>query len=207
MSPQAQLPLASLEPGGLFLLVLAGLIAVAIAVRALVTRLLGGDRYDRWTGILEGTIFCLFLGVMLAISGLQVIMRNFFRTGVLWFDPLVRTLVLWVAFLGALTATSHARHLHIDVLRRSLPEKIRRPVSRALSTLAAVCCALLANGSYAYLREEYHHAMSPFLGVPSWAAQSILLWGFGLLAYRFLVQAIWPSPERLEPELTSEREG
>jgi TRAP-type C4-dicarboxylate transport system permease small subunit len=198
MSPEGQLPLAFLRPGAVFLLVLGGVIAIGLLLHAIFTRLLGGERFDRWTRWVEGILFCLFLAVMLGISGLQVIMRNFFRSGVIWFDPLVRTLVLWVAFLGALTATSHARHLHIDVLHRALPPRIANPVGRLLSVLSALCCALLANGSYVYLSEEYGHASSPFLGIPSWATQSILLWGFALLAYRFLVQAIWPSPGRSE---------
>jgi TRAP-type C4-dicarboxylate transport system permease small subunit len=200
MNPEVPLPLAFLAPGAPFLLVLSGIVAIGVALHALLVRRFGAERFDSWTRQVEGALFCVFLAVMLGISGLQVILRNFFRSGVLWFDPLVRSLVLWVAFLGAMTATSHARHLHIDVLHRALPAGFARPVSRLLSVASAACCALLANGSYVYLREEYHYGVSPFLGVPSWAAQSILLWGFALLAYRFLVQAIWPAPREFDVE-------
>jgi TRAP-type C4-dicarboxylate transport system permease small subunit len=200
MSPEGQTALALLRPGAAFLLVLGGILAIGLILHAVIARRFGAESFDRRTRQVEGILFCVFLAAMLGISGLQVIMRNFFRSGILWFDPLVRSLVLWVAFLGALTATSHARHLHIDVLHRALPARIAGPVSRVLSLLSAVCCALLANGSYVYLGEEYHHGVSPYLGVPSWAAQSILLWGFAMLAYRFLVQAIWPSPRQIEDE-------
>jgi TRAP-type C4-dicarboxylate transport system permease small subunit len=207
MTPEGQLPLASLTPGVAFLAVLGGIIGVGLVLHLLLTRRFGSERFDRWTRWTEGILFCIFLAIMLTISGLQVVMRNFFRSGLLWFDPLVRTLVLWVAFFGALTATSHGRHLHIDVLHRALPKRISGPIGRALSIFSAVCCALLANGSYIYLREEFHHGASPFLGVPSWAAQSILLWGFGLLAYRFLVQAVWPTPDRGEDDLAKEHQA
>lgn len=198
MIPDEPLPLAFLTPGAVFLFALGGVIGVGLILHAVFSRVLGVERFDRVTRQIEGALFCVFLAVMLGISGLQVVLRNFFRTGVLWFDPLVRTLVLWVAFLGAMTATSHARHLHIDVLHRALPKRVAQPVSRIVSVFSAVCCALLANGSYVYLRDEYHHGASPFLGVPSWAAQSILLWGFGLLAYRFSAQAIWPAPREID---------
>lgn len=200
MNPAEQLPLDFIQPGAIFLTALGGILGIGLLLHAVLTRILGPERFDRATRQIEGGLFCAFLAVMLGISGLQVILRNVFRSGVLWFDPLVRALVLWVAFLGAMTATSHARHLHIDVLHRAMPARIARPVSRVLSVLSAACCALLANGSYIYLREEYHHSASPFLGVPSWAAQSILLWGFGLLAYRFLAQAIWPAPREADVE-------
>jgi len=200
MNPGEQLPLAFLRPGAVFLIALGGVIGIGLILHAVFVRILGAERFDRATRQIEGAFFCAFLAVMLGISGFQVIMRNLFRSGVLWFDPLVRTLVLWVAFLGAMTATSQARHLHIDVLHRAMPPRIARPVSRILSVFSAICCALLANGSYIYLRDEYHHGVSPFLGVPSWAAQSILLWGFGLLAYRFFAQAIWPAPRQSETE-------
>lgn len=193
MNPEAKLPLEGLTPGAVFFGVLAAAIFAGVLLHAILVRRFGVERIDRWTRFGEGILFSLFLAVMLALSFAQVLLRNLFHSGVLWFDPLVRTLVLWVAFLGALVATSHARHLHVDVVRRMLPEAARRRVGRFLSVVSSAVCAWMANGSYIYLREEYLYGQSPFLGIPSWATQSILLWGFGLLAYRFLIQAIWPA--------------
>ena len=193
MSPVPGVPLSGLHPGAMFLVVLGGIVALGLAAHALLLRRVGAERFRRWTSQIEGILFCVFLAAMLGLSGLQIALRNFFHGGVLWIDPLVRSLVLWVAFLGALVATSHARHLHIDVLRRLMSPRVGVPVDRIVSAASAVCCALLANGAFIYLRDEYRHGVSPFLHVPSWAVQSILLWGFALLCYRFLVQAIWPS--------------
>lgn len=192
MTPEESVPLAFLQPGWAFLMVLTGLIAAGLIVHAILLRLLGAEGLDRWTRRIEGALFTIIVVTMLALSGLQVVLRNFFHGGLIWIDPVVRALVLWVAFIGAMTATSHARHLHIDVMPRILPVKTGRFVGRLLSVVSAVTCALLANGAFVYLRDEYEYGVSPFLGVPSWVVQSVLLWGFALLAYRFLVQAIWP---------------
>jgi len=197
MTPEESLPLAFLQPGWVFLGALASLVAIGLVGHAVLLRWLGGERFDRWTRRVEGTLFTIIVTLMLALSGLQVVLRNFFHGGLIWIDPAVRALVLWVAFVGAMTATSHARHLHIDVLPRVLPERTSRFVGRLLSIASAVTCALLANGAFVYLRDEYGYGASPFLGVPSWVVQSVLLWGFAMLAYRFLVQAIWPF-KRLE---------
>jgi TRAP-type C4-dicarboxylate transport system permease small subunit len=192
MTPEESLPLAGLHPGGAFLGVLAAIVAVGLLTHALLLRLLGPDRLDRWTRRIEGILFTLLIVAMLGLSGLQIVLRNVFQSGLVWIESAVRSLVLWVAFLGALTATSRARHLHLDVLPRVLPPRIGRAVGRFLSVVSAACCAFLANGAYVYLRDEYAYGVSPFLEVPSWVVQSVLLWGFALLTYRFLVQAIWP---------------
>ena len=192
MTEPNTLPLAALRPGGMFLSLLAALIALGLLAHALLLRRFGTEQLDRWTRRTEGILFSIFLAAMLGFSSLQVVLRNLFHSGLLWLDPLTRTLVLWVAFLGALVATSHGRHLHVDAVHRVVPRRFVLPIDRGLAVVAAACCGLLANGAYIYLRDEYQHGLSPFLGVPSWATQSILLIGFGLLCYRFLVRAIWP---------------
>jgi TRAP-type C4-dicarboxylate transport system permease small subunit len=194
MSDAAGPPLALLSPGLPFLLLLAGLAGAGLLLHAWARRRIGASRLDLWIRRLEQAVFTLFLTAMLALSLLQVVLRNVLHEGLLWIDPLVRTLVLWVAFFGALTATSQARHLHVDVMARVLPERVAARIGRLLAIVSAACSALLANAAFVYLRDEYQFGTSPFLGIPSWAAQSVMLFGFAALAYRFLVQAIWPAP-------------
>jgi TRAP-type C4-dicarboxylate transport system permease small subunit len=194
MNPPNGEVLGFLRPGALFLAVLAGLVASGLVLHFLAVRRFGADRLDAFTRAAEGAVFCVFLGLMIGLAGLQVALRNVFHSGLLWIDPLVRTLVLWVAFLGAMSATSQGRHLHIDVLLRQFRPETGRNVARVLAAAAAVCCAFMANGAFIYLVEESGTGARPFLGIPSWAAQSILLWGFVLLCYRFLVQVLWPNP-------------
>ena len=138
-------------------------VAVGLVLHALLAGL-GAERLDRWTRAVEGALFCPPRRDALLLV-LQVILRNFFHHGVLWFDPLVRTLVLWVAFLGALMATSQrAAPPHRRRASDPVPED-EPAVGRALSIIAAVCCALMANGASIYLREEYLHG-----GVRSWGS-------------------------------------
>lgn len=193
MNPDASPPL----PTGLpFVALVLALALLGLVVHGLLLRRIGAERIDRLNRRVEGTIFCVILGAMIGLSGLQVALRNLFHGGWVWIDPLVRTMVLWLAFLGAMAATARQRHLHIDVVHRSLPPVAATRVFRGLYVFAALVCALLANAAYVYLLAETENARSPFFGVPAWAAQSILLWGFLGLTYRFLVQAIWPTPER-----------
>lgn len=180
------------------LLPLAGVLAAGLFVHLLLRRRLGPERLESFSRRSEGTLFCAILAAMILLSALQVVLRNFFQVGLLWIDPLVRSLLLWVAFLGAFAAAGRARHIRIDVLGRLLPERAGRMMDRFLSFLSAVVCVFLAEGGLTYVREEYAYGSPPFLGVPSWVTQSILFWGFVLLAYRFLVQTFWPTPAREE---------
>lgn len=193
MNPELQPPL---PPGALFVALVFLAALLGLGLHALLLRRFGAESIDRLNRRVEGTIFCILLGAMIGLSGLQVLLRNVLHSGWVWIDPLVRTMVLWLAFLGALAATARQRHLHIDAIHRALPPRVAERVLRGLYVFAAFVCALLANAAYVYLLAETENARSPFFGVPAWAAQSILLWGFLALTYRFLVQAIWPSPER-----------
>ena len=183
-----------MSPGPLFLF--SGVLLAGLLAHFVLRRRVGPERLDQVSRRAEGVLFCAILAAMILLSGLQVVLRNFFQIGLLWIDPLVRTLLLWVAFRGAFAAAGRARHIRIDVLGRLLSPGAGRTVGRILSFLSAVVCLLLAEGGATYVREEFAYGSAPFLGVPSWTAQSILFWGFLLLAYRFLIQTFWPAPER-----------
>jgi TRAP-type C4-dicarboxylate transport system permease small subunit len=199
-------PLAWLHPGPPFLLVLTLLTAAALLLRVLAVRKLGHERFIRSCRVLEQwTLMLLFLGILLS-SMLQIFMRNVLHTGFLWTEPMARYLVLWIAFVGALTATSRARHLAIDIVALFLSPRRRTLLQRVVSVIAAGVCAVLANGAYTYLQQEYGFGKEAFLGLRTWLVQSILLFGFCLLTYRFLVTACFGiTPDENEMPAVGER--
>jgi TRAP-type C4-dicarboxylate transport system permease small subunit len=187
-------PLPALEPGWPFVLCLLAFLAVALGLRALALHL-ARERYLAVTGAFERWLLTVILLALVGLSILQIVLRNFFHTGLIWIDPLLRTLVLWLTFLGALAATARGRHIAMDVLSRFLPPRGQVALRRILSLIAGSACIALANGAYAYLRLEIEYGRQVFLGLWSWQVQSILLIGFILLAYRFLVNTIWRAAE------------
>jgi TRAP-type C4-dicarboxylate transport system permease small subunit len=191
MNPPHPVPMQWLSPGLPFLLLMAGTVGLLLALRVLAVRQFGRERFISSCRVVEQWILMLlFLGILFA-SMLQILMRNVFHTGFLWTEPMARYLVLWIAFFGALTATSRARHLAIDIVALILSPRHRARLQRIVAVVAACVCAALANGAYVYLRQEYQFGRDAFLGLRTWLVQSILLFGFVLLAYRFLVTAIF----------------
>jgi TRAP-type C4-dicarboxylate transport system permease small subunit len=186
-----------LEPGRNFTIVLLLLIALAIAARALLHRR-NREGWERIGRLLEESALALFLGAIIVLSAFQIVLRNFFDAGYIWIDPLLRALVLWVTFLGALAATSRGRHIAIDVVSRLLPGAGRRLLARSTAFIAGSICVALANAGYEYIGLEREFSSHAFLGLPTWAVQIILPVGFALLAFRFLADALFgPKEEEL----------
>ena len=57
--------------------------------------------------------------------------RNIFGAGIVWIDPLLRVLVLWVAIAGAVVATRNDNHIRIDYFTRYFSKKSGRYIQRA----------------------------------------------------------------------------
>lgn len=179
------------DPGGQFYLVLSGLVATLVALRALALRRWGAPRVagvERWVESLALTL--CFLTILIA-SIVQIVLRNLFHRGLVWIDPLTRHLVLWIAFFGALAAAGKARHIAIDALPLALPPRARQVLRRVVWMATAAICAVLGNGGLVYLRQEREFGGEALPGVPTWAAQSILFFGFVLLSYRFAAAAVY----------------
>ena len=74
------------------------------------------DSGDLTIGVIG--LLILLLSLMILLAAYQVVARNFFDTGILWGDALVRVLVLWVTFIGATIAARDDEHIRIDLLTR-----------------------------------------------------------------------------------------
>lgn len=64
---------------------------------------------------------------------------------------LATRLTLWVALLGASLATSRGKHIHVDVLVRYVPVKLRVPAALAGQIAAAIVCVFGAIGFVDYI--------------------------------------------------------
>jgi TRAP-type C4-dicarboxylate transport system permease small subunit len=138
----------------------------------------------------EDALLVLLLSAMVLLAGGQILLRNVLDAGLVWADPLLRVLVLWVGMAGAMAAARADRHITVDVLSRLLPERARRR-TRALTDLAtAAACALLAWHAARFVAAELAGGAIAFAGVPAWVCQLILPVGFGVMALRYLALGI-----------------
>ncbi|RCK76530.1 MAG: TRAP-type C4-dicarboxylate transport system, small permease component [Ignavibacteriae bacterium] len=152
------------------------------------------SRISKYIAYGEKAILILILSMMVLLSSLQVILRNIFSTGILWLDPLLRHLVLWIAFLGASIATQNDKHINIDILSRFLPTKHKHITKFITHIFSAIVVTLLFIASIKFLADEMDAQTTIFtisnLEIKSYHMQMIIPVGFGLMFLRFLISAI-----------------
>lgn len=144
------------------------------------------DRFER--GFLAG----LFL-FLLGLAFVQILLRNFFDSGLVWADEAIKVLVLWLAMSGALYATRGAKHINIDVITRFLPIKIANAIYRLIYLITGLICAACAYYTAQFVLLEYEDPIDAFLGIPTWVCELIIPVVFLLMAMRFAV-LVWKVP-------------
>jgi TRAP-type C4-dicarboxylate transport system permease small subunit len=149
---------------------------------------------DRGLIALERGLLVGLFSAMIVISFLQIVLRNFFSSGIIWADPVVRHGVLWVGLLGASLAVDAAKHIRIDIAPRILRGRAAELVEAGADLFAAIVSALLARASFTFISNEmeFGDVFVTIEGwqVPMWGAQLILPVGFTLLTLRFLIKAV-----------------
>lgn len=135
----------------------------------------------------------LLLVMLLAMMGLactQVVLRNFFDTGLSWADVTVRHIVLWVGLLGASIAAKEKRHLSIDIASRLIPAKWYHIVEALLSLVTAAVCCLLLWASVLFVKFLHEWGTGTLDGTPAMIAGLALPVSFAGVAVRFLIRAV-----------------
>lgn len=139
---------------------------------------------------LEDGLLVLLLLSIVALAFGQIVLRNILDTGYIWIDPMIRVLVLWVGMFGALVATRENRQISIDVLTRLLPPLLKS-ISQIITRLfASVIAGLIAWHSALFVIDEWETGSRAFANIPAWLLESIIPFGFGLIALRYLLEAL-----------------
>ncbi len=163
------------------------ILVVLAAGRALLIRRKKLEGFFSALGWLEVGILGLLLGALVVLGGLQIVLRNIFHSGILWADPLMRHIVLWLGCLGAALATTSARHINIDVFSRLLPDGIK-PWRRSLVYGAtAASTFMLGVSAWRLVVDEKTYGDIAFGSVPVWVLQLVLPIAFFMISYRSVV--------------------
>ncbi|MCD6292871.1 MAG: TRAP transporter small permease subunit, partial [Deltaproteobacteria bacterium] len=139
---------------------------------------------------LEEIFISFLLLAMIFLASLQIFMRTFFAGGLVWADPLLRHLVLWVGMLGAALATKYSKHITIDIFSHLLPARGALWLNLILALFAAVVCGFLTWAALLFIKNEIAFGSSrELVGAPVWVWNLIFPLAFSLMTTRFLAQA------------------
>lgn len=142
---------------------------------------------------IEGVTLLISFMIMLLLGSLQVILRNVFNSGIDWADPFVRTLVLWVGFIGASLATRQSRHINIEVFSQLFTGEISSRIRVFLVNIFSLLLALfLLIASIFYLIAEYDNHMNAFLFIPTWVVFLIVPISTSAMVLRLFINTCLP---------------
>lgn len=135
-------------------------------------------------------ISMLFVMVVLAIA--QIFYRNVFGAGVVWIDPMLRVLVLWVAIAGAVVASRTDNHIRIDFFTRYFSKNVFSYLQRIVYAFCVFICGLISWHGVRFVQMDYSYGTIAFANVPAWVTELVIPVGFFLMAVRYLLLFISP---------------
>ncbi len=142
--------------------------------------------------LIESALLVAVLAAMMLLAVWQVVARNFFDTGLLWGDALVRVLVLWGAMVGAMVASRKDEHIRIDIVSRFANERLKPWLQRFACAFTCVVLSAFTWFSFRFVRFEYADEVIAFASVPAWACEAILPIGAGVMSLRYLLHVVEP---------------
>lgn len=137
----------------------------------------------------ETALLVVLLLFMITMAVVQIVMRNFFTSGIIWGDSFLRIIVLWLALVGAMVASRSGKHIAIDVFIHYLNEKQRRFARRITDVFTASICFIMMYYSYAFVIMEYQDQGIAFASVPSWVCEAIIPFAFLMIGLRYFCSA------------------
>ncbi len=149
---------------------------------------------------IEDSILIGLLLSMLLMAVLQIFLRNFFSSGIIWGDALVRVLVLWVGLLGAMVATRNNNHINIDIISRFLPGKIKILSQLVVEIFSAFVCGVMTWFSYKFVQMEMEYEIKAFANVPAWICEAIIPIAFGVICIRYCILSLTSFNNLIRPE-------
>ena len=142
------------------------------------------------------------LAVMVTLSFSQVVLRQFFGTGILWADTLLRHLVLLVGFLGAALAAADGKNFAFELS----VHQDARPSWRALlaDIAASIITIFLVRAGWSFYHEERESAGVLFTAgavtVPAWLFAGVIPLGFLLVLTHTALRATRNAATLLGPK-------
>jgi TRAP-type C4-dicarboxylate transport system permease small subunit len=122
---------------------------------------------------LEQVLIAALLTVMILLAFAQIVLRNFFGTGIDWGDALVRYLVVWVGFIGAAVATREGK-----------------PIQAISHFVSAAVCGMLTWAGIKFIFFEAQMGGVAFFKLPVWVPELIIPITFGLMTLRYSLRLL-----------------
>jgi len=142
----------------------------------------------------EDVLLVVLLSSMIVLASTQILLRILLDYGLIWADPLLRVMVLWLGLTGATVASRHNKHIHIDVLTRFFSKNLYLFVQTLVGQFTAWVCIIIAWHGARWVQMDYLDEMTSLGGIPSWMLEIIIPISFAVIGIRYFLFSIrWGS--------------
>jgi TRAP-type C4-dicarboxylate transport system permease small subunit len=138
----------------------------------------------------EDTLLVVLLSAMILLAITQILLRNFLDSGIVWIDPMLRVMVLWLGLIGATVATRKNKHIRIDLLSRYFERNTHRLIQAIVGQVSAWTCLVVAWHGFKWIHLDYQEGLTSFAGIPSWLLEVVIPVTFALIGLRYLVMSL-----------------
>ncbi|MGX1307280.1 TRAP-type C4-dicarboxylate transport system permease small subunit [Amorphus suaedae] len=143
------------------------------------------------------------IAVLLAVMGLQIVMRYSFNASLIWAEEVCRYLLIWVSLLAGVFAYERGELAAMTLLRDSLPRREALVLAIISNLVSAALCVLLVHYGLRFAEMVGSQPIPAFRflfqDTFGWGVETVprVFWvyavlplGMGLLAIRLLVD-VW----------------
>ena len=173
-------------------------------------------KVDRVLAAVVSALVVFFLASMVLISFSQVVLRNFFSTGIGWADMVMRYFVIAVGMFGGVLAARQGRQISIDILSRVVPNRFRPILSWIIGIFTIIVSVAMGRAAMVFVQGERQFGSEIYPGLAAWYFELLIPVGFFLIALQVLLNLLLgrkvaePAPPRLssaqEEEIAPEEE-
>jgi TRAP-type C4-dicarboxylate transport system permease small subunit len=144
--------------------------------------------------------------VLIAFSG--IIGRVFFNKDFAWIGDFLQNMVIWLAFVGGTMGSRYNKHINVDIFPVFVKDKPGlKKILDCFITLFVMCVAgFLCYSAYMFVKMEYELGEDiPTMGMKIWIFQTILIYTFATVCFRYLLRFLesvtgQPLPEAVEEQ-------
>ena len=137
----------------------------------------------------EENLLCIIMLSMIFTSVMQIILRNIFNSALVDADIFVRSLVLWLGFLGANLAVRRNKHINIDLFSNIIQnKKFIKYRFIILNIFSCIISLVLFYLSIQYFELELENNMNAFYGVKTYYVFMIIPFSLFIMTLRFILQ-------------------
>lgn len=141
--------------------------------------------------LLSDHLSAFICAVLIVITTLAMVV---YQLGIAidWLDDILRMLLVWLVYLGAVPLCLKSEHISMDALYFRLPKPARKAVDAIVAVLGVGLCLFTAKIGFDSMRQQIADSLLlPGGQVPAWTQSLAIPLSFALMALAYLSYLIF----------------